>query len=79
MYPSLPDAGDSDGDAVHLPLIEDDEEGEKEEDPGKEGDPPPTKKQPLPPLYIVGEGLPVIPSRLVAKIQKEEFLTWLSY
>ena len=60
---------------MDLPLIEEDEvEVERGDNPDKEGDPPPPKKRPLPAPYIVGEGLPVVPPRLVAKIQKGEFL-----
>ena len=51
---------------VHVSLIE-----------GKEDDdlePPPKKKTPLPPPFIVGEGLPVVPPKLVAKIQSGVFV-----
>ena len=36
-------------------------------------EPPPAKKQLLPPPFIVGEGLPVVPSKLVAKINRGKF------
>ena len=56
---------------VNLPIIgtEEDTHEEDESDTG----PPPTEKQPPPP-FIVGEGLPVILSKLVQKIQKDEFI-----
>ena len=58
---------------VDIPVIggdKEDEEKEKEE----ETEPPPVKKQPLPPPFIVGEGLPVVPPKLVAKINRGEFV-----
>ena len=65
---------------MDLPLIEEDEvEVERGDNPDKEGDPPPPKKRPLPAPFIVGEGLPVVPPRLVAKIQKGNSWTWQSY
>ena len=55
--------------------MEADDEGERE----TVVTPPPAKKPTtMPPPYIVGEGLPVEPPKLVVKIQKGNSLTWLS-
>ena len=71
MLPLTPGgSGPSGGDVVDLPVIKEEDEDGTLKDPGKEGDPPSAKKQPPAPPFIVGKGLPVIPSRLVAKIQK---------
>ena len=56
-----------------LPIIGTEEDTHEEEEVSDTA-PPPTKKQPPPPPFIVGEGLPVIPSKLVQKIQKGEFI-----
>ena len=58
---------------MNLPIIGTEEDTHEEEEVSETG-PPPTKKQPPPPPFIVGEGLPVIPSKLVQKIQKGEFI-----
>lgn len=55
-----------------IPIIDDKDEDEEEKEEGTQ--PPPAKKQPLPPPFIVGEGLPVIPPKLVAKINRGEFV-----
>ena len=53
---------------------EEEETKEKEKDTPSDSNPPPAKKQPLPPPFIVGKGLPAIPPKLVAKIQRGEFV-----
>lgn len=51
-----------------------DNTGEPEGDDNNEADPPPAKKAPPAPPFVLGEGLPVIPAKLTAKIQRGEFV-----
>ena len=64
--------GDVEDDSVvDLPLLDNavlDDEGEGD----GSSKPPPAKK--TPPPYILGEGLPVVPGKIVAKIQKGDFV-----
>ena len=55
-----------------MPLIE--EGDKKDEGEGEEPELPPAKKPLPPPPFILGEGLPVVPPKLVAKIQRGEYI-----
>ena len=61
---------------VDIQVIEKQEEETKgeEKDTPSDSNPPQAKTQPLPPPFIVEEGLPAIPPKLVAKIQRGEFV-----
>ena len=61
--------GEIEDEDLDLTLLD---EGKDDENTG--ADPPPAKKTPPSPPFIVGEGLPVVPAKLATKIQRGEFV-----